>query len=233
MQKFIHLIYNEKYFAQKIFKWFKYSHSNISPELNFTCMKCSLALFASIFSHCAKSAQIRSFFWSVFSRIQAEYRDLLRISPHSAGVWENTDQKKLWTWTLFKQWLGPCNPLTTNVFQIYKNQSIGLHCKLISIWWGTLVVNGVIVLTTKFIWLVSHVICCVYFCEASSSQLVIYINQVSSAQVNAYKSLNLVWILIHVPLFCRLHQILVCNKSFSFVPGCWGYYIELQLVMQK
>ena len=37
--------------------------------------------------HCVKSVQIRSFFWSVFWRIQ-----------------ENTDQKKLRIWTHFTQW---------------------------------------------------------------------------------------------------------------------------------
>ena len=35
-----------------------------------------------------KSVQIRSFFWSVLSRIQTEYGDLLRIR-------DNTDQEKL------------------------------------------------------------------------------------------------------------------------------------------
>ena len=40
-----------------------------------------------------KSVQIRSCFWSVFSRTQAEYGDLLRKSPYSTRVRENTDQK--------------------------------------------------------------------------------------------------------------------------------------------
>ena len=47
--------------------------------------------------HCVKSVQRRSFFWSVSSRI-------LRISPYSVRMWENTDQKKLRIWTLFTQW---------------------------------------------------------------------------------------------------------------------------------
>ena len=54
--------------------------------------------------HCVKSAQIRSFFWSVFSRNRAEYGDLLRNSPYSARVRENRDQKKLRIWTLSTQW---------------------------------------------------------------------------------------------------------------------------------
>ena len=33
------------------------------------------------------------FFWSVFSRIWTEYGEILRISPYSVCVWENTYQK--------------------------------------------------------------------------------------------------------------------------------------------
>ena len=33
------------------------------------------------------------FFWSVFSRIWTEYREIFRISPHSVQMRENTDQK--------------------------------------------------------------------------------------------------------------------------------------------
>ena len=50
--------------------------------------------------HCVKSVQIRSFFWSVFSRIWT----VSRISPCSVRMRENTDQKKLRIWTLFTQW---------------------------------------------------------------------------------------------------------------------------------
>ena len=32
------------------------------------------------------------FFWSVFSRIWSEYGEILRISPHSVRMRENTDQ---------------------------------------------------------------------------------------------------------------------------------------------
>ena len=55
--------------------------------------------------HCVISVQIRSFFWSVFSRIRTEYGEILRISPYSVRMQENTDQKKLRIWTLFTQWL--------------------------------------------------------------------------------------------------------------------------------
>ena len=43
------------------------------------------------------------FFWSVFSCIWTEYRDLLRKSPYSIRIQENTDQKKLRIWILFTQ----------------------------------------------------------------------------------------------------------------------------------
>ena len=53
-------------------------------------------------SNCVKSVQIRSFFWSVFSRIQTEYGEI-RISPYSIRMLENTDQEKLRILTLFTQ----------------------------------------------------------------------------------------------------------------------------------
>ena len=56
-------------------------------------------------THCMKSVQIRSFVWSVFSYIQTEYGELLRKSPYSVQIQENTDQKKLRIWRLFTQWL--------------------------------------------------------------------------------------------------------------------------------
>ena len=70
--------------------------------------------------HCVKSVQIPlrlrpvcvqitlrpkcpSFLWSVFSRIRTEYGEILRISPYSVRMREDTDQKKLCNWTLFTQ----------------------------------------------------------------------------------------------------------------------------------
>ena len=54
--------------------------------------------------HCVKCVQIRSFFWSAFSRIRTEYGEILRISPYSVRMQENTDQKKLRILILFTQW---------------------------------------------------------------------------------------------------------------------------------
>ena len=61
------------------------------------------------YKHCMKSAQIRSFFWSVFSCIWIEYGDL---PPYSVRIQENTEQKKFRIWTLFTQWKKHDNALT-------------------------------------------------------------------------------------------------------------------------
>ena len=45
--------------------------------------------------HCVESVQIRSFFWSAFSRFLTEYEDLQSKYPYPARIRENTDQKKL------------------------------------------------------------------------------------------------------------------------------------------
>ena len=55
--------------------------------------------------HCVKSIQIRSFFWSLFSRIRTEYGEIRSIIPYTVRVRENMDQKKLRIWTLFTQWV--------------------------------------------------------------------------------------------------------------------------------
>ena len=43
--------------------------------------------------HCVKSVSIRSFFWSVFSRIRIEYGHLLCKTPYSIQIRENIAQK--------------------------------------------------------------------------------------------------------------------------------------------
>ena len=45
-----------------------------------------------LFTYTAESAQIQSFFWSVFSCIWTEYEDLLHKSPYLAQMQENSDQ---------------------------------------------------------------------------------------------------------------------------------------------
>ena len=58
--------------------------------------------------HCVKSIQIRSFFGSIFSRIQTAYEKIRSISPYSVRRREYKDQKKLRIWTLFTQSLISC-----------------------------------------------------------------------------------------------------------------------------
>ena len=42
--------------------------------------------------HCVKKCPYSELFWSVFSRIRTEYGEILRISPYSVQIRENTDQ---------------------------------------------------------------------------------------------------------------------------------------------
>ena len=70
-----------------------------------------------------KCAQIRSFFWSVFSRIWTEYREIRSISSYSVRMRENTEQKKLRIWTFFTQWLLQLKSLS---FHYWLNLVIGL-----------------------------------------------------------------------------------------------------------
>ena len=53
--------------------------------------------------HCVKSVQIRSFYWSLISRIRTKNGEILRISPYSVQMQEIADQKKLRIWTHFTQ----------------------------------------------------------------------------------------------------------------------------------
>ena len=64
---------------------------SIIPYLFYNSIFARKAIF--IQYHCVKSVQIWSYFWSVFSCIRTEYGDLLRKSPYSVRIQENTDQK--------------------------------------------------------------------------------------------------------------------------------------------
>ena len=59
--------------------------------------------------HCVEIIQMRSFFWSVFSRIRIKYRVILSIFQYSVRMRKNTDKKKLCIWTFFTQcyWYSP------------------------------------------------------------------------------------------------------------------------------
>ena len=43
--------------------------------------------------HCLKNAPYSAFFWSVYSHIQTECRDLICKSSYSVQMWEKSDQK--------------------------------------------------------------------------------------------------------------------------------------------
>ena len=76
---------NKKKFLRKF-------HEHLTS--NFT-KRSSMIFGRSSGSHCVKNIQIPSIFWSVFSRTWTEYGEILRISPYSVRMRENTDQKIL------------------------------------------------------------------------------------------------------------------------------------------
>ena len=71
------------------------------------------------YEHCMKSVQIRSYFWSVFSRIWTEYGEIQSISPYSIRMRENTDQKK--------------TPYSDTCYAMEDYWNINKFCKL---YWG-------------------------------------------------------------------------------------------------
>ena len=74
----------------------------------------TLALVEPYNNHCLKSVQIQSFFWSLFSCIWTEYRDLRSISPYSIRMQENADRKRLYLDTFPVVKLSPyCDDLIT------------------------------------------------------------------------------------------------------------------------
>ena len=71
-------------------------------------------------SHCLKSVQICSFFWSVFFRIQTAYEEIRGISRYSVRMRKNTDQKKLRIWTLFRHITQVWNTKMMSVQSLFK-----------------------------------------------------------------------------------------------------------------
>ena len=68
----------------------------VNSPVSLLAKKFTKSYWAFTISHCVKSVQIGSFFRSVFSSIRTGYGDLLlRKSPYSVRMLENTDQKKL------------------------------------------------------------------------------------------------------------------------------------------
>ena len=77
--------------------------SDVSIKLPKPPDKYNLKSVIRYYFHCAKSVQIRSYFWSVFSCIRTKYGKIWSISPQPVRMWENTDQKLRRIWTLFTQ----------------------------------------------------------------------------------------------------------------------------------
>ena len=74
--------------------------------------------------HCVKCVQIRSFFWSVSSRIRTEYGEVRSFSPYSVRMREDKDQKKLLIWTLFIQ----CQEAPISYYSTTLSQNIDEYC---------------------------------------------------------------------------------------------------------
>ena len=68
-----------------------------------------------------------SFFWSVFSHIRTEYRDLRSDSQYSDRLRENTGHKKLRIWSLFQYC--KCQDRKTLYFKILFSVEINEHAE--------------------------------------------------------------------------------------------------------
>ena len=75
----------------------------IRSTSNFTLRHFYIVPLSISLLHCMKRVHIRCIFWSAFSSVRTEYRDLRSKSLYSVRGQENTDQKILHIWVLFKQ----------------------------------------------------------------------------------------------------------------------------------
>ena len=65
--------------------------------------------------HCVRSVQIRSLFWSVFSRIRTEYGEIRSIFPCSVQMLENADKNN----SKYGHFLRSVHSITTNYFHYF------------------------------------------------------------------------------------------------------------------
>ena len=100
--------------------------------------------------HCVKGVQIRSFFWSVFSRIRTEYVDFRRKSSYSVRIRENMDQKKLRIWTLFIQWSYERNYIENRDFVLCNVQTNVCDTCNFEIWYCKIVTNSSVIFQGEF-----------------------------------------------------------------------------------
>ena len=110
----------------------------LSNSFKFSMLWLTRSLKNMVCEHCVKIAQIRSFFWSVFSCNPTEYGNLLsgpyfplfRLNteiywskyPYLVRIQENTDQKKLSIYTLFMQWRFSSASSSVKCLQTYSNE---------------------------------------------------------------------------------------------------------------
>ena len=92
--------------------------------LAFFCISSCFALSASKIHHCVKPVQMRSFFWSLFSRILTEYEEIQSTFPYSVRMRENSDQKKLRIWKHFTQCLDTCNDDLLQYILLFVRQAL-------------------------------------------------------------------------------------------------------------
>ena len=78
----------EKNFFLKIFRRFFCDIKSVFAKYNYSWSSATLFPFTALCDKCPHS----ELFWSVFSRIWTEYGEILRISPCSIRMRENTDQ---------------------------------------------------------------------------------------------------------------------------------------------
>ena len=57
-----------------------------------------------------------SFFWSIFSRMRADYEDLSSKTPYLVLIRENKDHLKQRIWTIFSEWRTKCMAIDTATF---------------------------------------------------------------------------------------------------------------------
>ena len=109
IQKWFHKKSHDTYFPQLketscdvMYGFFILPKIQNQPFIGILQNSCSENLRKLSGKHCVKCVQIRGFSWSVFFRIRTEYGEIRNISPYSVRMRENTDQKKLCIWTLFR-----------------------------------------------------------------------------------------------------------------------------------
>ena len=89
----IQAIISQLSFSQTPTKSFDYRQNNGSIFFLKSLIIISGNDLAHIFSHCVKSIPYSELFWSAFSRMRTEYREIRRsISLYSVRMWQNVDQ---------------------------------------------------------------------------------------------------------------------------------------------